>query len=435
MNKMKTLTLQGIPFEVVDGQARNDVEVLKESGWNELKDKPFGEDKAFEPISFVLDGNYDDVETFTMPNGQVWVKLYNKYVQKEAIESLSLTFNGTTETITSDSITEHGYGWIASIFASADDSEAGELPEGIWVMDAFKIVQTSVTANINPKVTLTKLDKKYLPDDIGGGGADWSQNDPNAPDYVKGRTHWTEEGISLSWDGNKDGRDVCFVNLDFGIYLYKVTDKYFDAQTLTDAYIVGSKYTLGTTDYVMDVTEDVGVPCAICVHSRYSAVISIAEPVNISDYIVAPSAGTYLADLSGYYGWDDVNETDVEIGYVKLVTTNGIVHKLDKRFLPDDVVCGTIVKLDTLDNSVTCSGEFSDVWAEIETKGMSAINLQLFWGGNPRTILATNWHGNSLELHYFEPGDDLKYNCAILNSDGTMEVVRNGIVTITTTPA
>lgn len=170
MNKMKTLTLQGIPFEVVDGQARNDVEVLKESGWNELKDKPFGEDKAFEPISFVLDGNYDDVETFTMPNGQVLVKLYDKYVRKEAIESLSLTYNGETETITSDSIAEYGYGWTASIFASADGSEAGELPEGIWAMDAFKIVQTSVTANINPKVTLTKLDPKYLPDGIGGGG-------------------------------------------------------------------------------------------------------------------------------------------------------------------------------------------------------------------------------------------------------------------------
>ena len=169
MNKMKTLTLQGIPFEVVDGQARNDIEVLKESGWNELKDKPFGEDKAFESISLVLDGNYDDVETFTMPNGQVWVKLYDKYVRKEAIESLSLTYNGTTETITSNSITEHGYGWIASIFASADGSGTGELPEGIWVMDAFKIVQTSVTANVNPKITITKLDKKYLPDDIGGG--------------------------------------------------------------------------------------------------------------------------------------------------------------------------------------------------------------------------------------------------------------------------
>lgn len=39
------------------------------------------------------------------------------------------------------------------------------------------------------KTVVKKLDKKYLPDDIGVG-ADWSQNDETAPDYVKNRTHY-----------------------------------------------------------------------------------------------------------------------------------------------------------------------------------------------------------------------------------------------------
>lgn len=26
-----------------------------------------------------------------------------------------------------------------------------------------------------------------------GGGANWNQNDPEAPDYVKNRTHWEED--------------------------------------------------------------------------------------------------------------------------------------------------------------------------------------------------------------------------------------------------
>lgn len=36
-----------------------------------------------------------------------------------------------------------------------------------------------------------KLDKKFLPDDIGAG-ADWSQNNETAPDYVKNRTHYEQ---------------------------------------------------------------------------------------------------------------------------------------------------------------------------------------------------------------------------------------------------
>lgn len=39
--------------------------------------------------------------------------------------------------------------------------------------------------------TVHKLDKKYLPDDIGGV-SDWNQNDPEAPDYIKNRPFYEE---------------------------------------------------------------------------------------------------------------------------------------------------------------------------------------------------------------------------------------------------
>lgn len=43
-----------------------------------------------------------------------------------------------------------------------------------------------------------KIPKEYLPDDIGGSAsvqADLAENDPEAPGYVKNRTHWVEGGV------------------------------------------------------------------------------------------------------------------------------------------------------------------------------------------------------------------------------------------------
>lgn len=39
-----------------------------------------------------------------------------------------------------------------------------------------------------------KLPREFLPDDIGGA-ADWAENDPEAPGYIKNRTHWVEGGV------------------------------------------------------------------------------------------------------------------------------------------------------------------------------------------------------------------------------------------------
>ena len=38
---------------------------------------------------------------------------------------------------------------------------------------------------------------------LNGGNPDWSQNDETAPDYIKGRTHWTEvTSVDFIYDGN-----------------------------------------------------------------------------------------------------------------------------------------------------------------------------------------------------------------------------------------
>lgn len=67
-----------------------------------------------------------------------------------------------------------------------------------------KGLSTSATISMHGIIEIVhKLDEKYIPDTIarksditGGGGSsapvDWSVNDPDAPGYIKNRTHWVE---------------------------------------------------------------------------------------------------------------------------------------------------------------------------------------------------------------------------------------------------
>lgn len=65
----------------------------------------------------------------------------------------------------------------------------------VFVMD-FTATET-VSHDIIIKTTeLKKLDDKFMPDNVK---SDWNQNDPNAIDYVKNRTHYEEKTYTQLW--------------------------------------------------------------------------------------------------------------------------------------------------------------------------------------------------------------------------------------------
>ena len=64
------------------------------------------------------------------------------------------------------------------------------MENGLPVAEGFR--QWEMPEKTETKTTVTKrtIDPKYLPN------ADWNENDPNAPGYIEGRTHWVENGIN-----------------------------------------------------------------------------------------------------------------------------------------------------------------------------------------------------------------------------------------------
>lgn len=66
-------------------------------------------------------------------------------------------------------------------------------PDGSIYLEVASSGEYTISISSVEEGTRT-LDKKYLPEDAK---PDWNQNDPTAPDYVKNRTHWVEEGVLL----------------------------------------------------------------------------------------------------------------------------------------------------------------------------------------------------------------------------------------------
>lgn len=223
--------------------------------------------------------------------------------------------------------------------------------------------------------------------------ADLSQNDSTAADYVKNRTHYVEEGIKLQWDGSTEGREVGTWRYDntSQYTLCKVSDKVYTADDFVprDDYglkltVIGSEMDTAINEmylYLNDITEDAGLPLLlVCVSgintSRHPCLISVGAPVDFDQATAGfdlhlPSAGTYLADMSNAAFWDDDAGVDIPIGYIASVTSEGTVHKLDKKYLPDDIGGGVFkvnVSYDATNSVWVCDKTYAEIKAAEEAK-------------------------------------------------------------------
>lgn len=165
-----------------------------------------------------------------------------------------------------------------------------------------------------------KIPKEYLPDDIGGSAsvqADLAENDPEAPGYVKNRTHWVEGGVvellpetTVEFDPDSgEGALLDTVSVEVG-----------------NEYIVtwnGVEYTCTAQSFDLD-----GIVCATLGDlGAMTGGTSTGEPFFI--VMVPPEIAAEVGIGGSCYALDGSTSATVSIAF------NGeVVHTIPDTFLP-----------------------------------------------------------------------------------------------------
>lgn len=163
----------------------------------------------------------------------------------------------------------------------------------------------------------------------GGGGVqpDLSQNDPNAADYVKNRTHYEEttvvnEPLNITWDGDTKGLVQVPIN---GTPVYKISDAILtneQIKTITETNNYGEQFVVSDNWGAMlsngMVTPEI-VGTRDCLYVRKAGVEFYG--------MAFPEPGIYAVSSLSYYITSITTTEPVE-------HTKRVVKKLEKRFLP-----------------------------------------------------------------------------------------------------
>jgi hypothetical protein len=162
----------------------------------------------------------------------------------------------------------------------------------------------------------------------GGVQPDLAQNDETAPDYVKNRTHYEEtavvnEPLNITWDGNTEG----LVQANAPFPLYKICDDVFTDEQIA-LMTCRVKYGWGDDIVFSDAIDDGLVEMLGNITIVDEAVFFVREDgVEIRDgEIIFPQKGVYCDE-----GFAALTTTE------PVEHTKTVVHKLDKKYLPDDM--------------------------------------------------------------------------------------------------
>lgn len=157
--------------------------------------------------------------------------------------------------------------------------------------------------------------------------ANWNQNDKSQPDFVQGRTHWTEYITEIAFDGNVAGRPVVYLE-GFEDPFIKLSDDYF----LPEQLIGGSIEALGmvTTIEAKDVLELTDYPACIVRENT----IFVREDFDLT------TKGT----------WTSYPEYSIFVPLVIKPNPEAPLlerkkHKIDEKYLPDASVKKTLETL------------------------------------------------------------------------------------------
>lgn len=135
-------------------------------------------------------------------------------------------------------------------------------------------------------IAIHQLDPKFIPEDIGAQ-SDWNQNDPEAGDYIKNRTHWeeiVEDGVLF--EGKVEGSADTFV--DLGIQLDLKQDKQYKVIINDVEYTVESYWS--DTDGDTLNFRDLGFNCQFhdCPDGHENSTIWTYEDISFTLKIIDP---------------------------------------------------------------------------------------------------------------------------------------------------
>ena len=151
--------------------------------------------------------------------------------------------------------------------------------------------------------------------------SDWNQNDKDAADYIKNRTHWVEGG-GLEWDGNKEGLPT----INFGVPMYKISEI-----VPTPSDLIGGTISIpgfgdvSITQEMIQTTELAGIVVHIVAVNGDPVAIIFED--SFSNDGISFEKGTYFVYDSGIYV--------SKLTAVTPIFGGEIYHKLDPKFLPD----------------------------------------------------------------------------------------------------
>jgi hypothetical protein len=164
--------------------------------------------------------------------------------------------------------------------------------------------------------------------------SDLAQNDPTAPDYVKNRTHYEEttvvnEPLNITWDGNTEGL-VSVADMVYKVSDIVFTDEQIKLMSETDS---GGNYTNYSEMWDIGIEEGWIVPSDDVTICGGIAVARVDEAVGemYGTSITFPEKGLYFIGGEDWYNVASLISPE----YFEQIKT--VVHKLDKKFLPDDV--------------------------------------------------------------------------------------------------
>ncbi len=193
--------------------------------------------------------------------------------------------------------------------------------------------------DIKPVTRRERFLKKFGGGNSSGDGADWNASEGEAG-YVKNRTHYEEtavvnEPLNITWDGDTEGLTVVDYVDEDGEYFfgyYKVSDA-----VLTDEQLMTSKYTFIESDEIREEKiadlwdELVSVGNVTAEYTNAYGVLVVKVPCE-----KYPECGIYFS--KDWYDDGSYNYTESFATTESLEHTKTIVHKIKKKFLPDEAI-------------------------------------------------------------------------------------------------
>lgn len=192
-------------------------------------------------------------------------------------------------------------------------------------------------------------------------GSDWNASEGEAG-YVQNRTHYeavetVNEPLNITWDGNTEGLE-CVADA-----LYKVSDLVFTDEEIKLMTITTSAEGIGPVPISEMWDAMVAQGLATEDYVICTAVVFVRTP-NVSVGGITYDVGIYFMNDPEYYYVSSLTTTE------PVEQTKTVVHKLDKKYLPDDVggVFKVNVSYDSTNSAWVCDKTYAEITAAEEAK-------------------------------------------------------------------